>query len=60
MSARSWPKVANNCSTLNDCFGAKAALQFQFSYYRFVPETDAQPVVIFHAKPDTDTHREKI
>ena len=24
------------------------------------PETDAQPVVIFHAKPDTDTHREKI
>jgi len=24
------------------------------------PKTDAQPVVIFHAKPDTDTHREKI
>jgi hypothetical protein len=38
----------------------KADAQIPFTRGREVPETDAQPVVIFHAKPDTDTHREKI
>ena len=30
------PKVANNCSTKNDRFGAIAALHFQSSNYRYV------------------------
>jgi hypothetical protein len=31
------PKVASNCSTINGCFGAVAALHFQFRNHRYVP-----------------------
>jgi hypothetical protein len=31
------PKVASNYPNINDGFGAKAALHFQFTDYRFVP-----------------------
>jgi hypothetical protein len=36
------PKVANNCSTINGCFGAIAALAMNISYTRFVPKEDLQ------------------
>jgi hypothetical protein len=44
-SVRFVPKVANNCSTKNDCYGAKAALCFQTSNYWFVPKA-----VIYHQR----------
>jgi hypothetical protein len=37
LGVRNVPKVASNCSTTNDCFGAIAALHFQSKNYRFTP-----------------------
>jgi hypothetical protein len=45
MSDSEVPNVASNCSTENGRFGAKAALHFQSSNYRFVPKA-----VIYHQR----------
>ena len=36
-NGRNVPKVASNCSTTNDCFGAVAAVSETQDAFRFVP-----------------------
>jgi hypothetical protein len=38
------PKVASNCSSLNGCFGAVAAVSETQDDFRFVPEVDIKQV----------------